>query len=105
MTNALKYGPRNSVVTLRTWGAGEEVCLSVHNLGAPIPPDVLSHVFEPLYRAANHTAGSDRSVGLGLYIVSSLVKAHGGTVGVRSDAEHGTTFEVRLPRRHPGPLV
>ncbi|MCI0574024.1 MAG: ATP-binding protein, partial [Myxococcaceae bacterium] len=39
-----------------------------------------------------------RSVGLGLYIVRHLVEAHGGKVDVRSAAEEGTTFTVRLPR-------
>jgi signal transduction histidine kinase len=39
-----------------------------------------------------------RSVGLGLYIVDQVVRAHGGSVEVESTAEAGTTFSVRLPR-------
>ncbi|RKH36714.1 hypothetical protein D7V93_42775, partial [Corallococcus llansteffanensis] len=45
-----------------------------------------------------------RSVGLGLYIVRSIVEAHGGRIMVQSTAEEGTTFTVRLVRL-PGPGV
>jgi signal transduction histidine kinase len=77
------------------------VTLRVHNEGAPIPPDVLPTLFQPMTRGVS-VGGQQRSVGLGLFIVDHLVRAHGGEVKVTS-AEAGTTFTVRLPRKRSAP--
>jgi sigma-B regulation protein RsbU (phosphoserine phosphatase) len=80
------------------------VVLSVHNEGAPIPPDVLPTIFDPLVRYATRESTARRksgSIGLGLYIVREIVVAKGGTVKVTSTAEEGTTFTVRIPRFLP----
>jgi hypothetical protein len=79
-------------------GADGGVTLAVHNPGPPIPPDVLPTIFDPLTRGPE----ADRrhgSMGLGLYIARAVATAHGGTIGVASTAETGTTCTVRLPRR------
>ncbi|HSP81716.1 MAG TPA: ATP-binding protein [Myxococcaceae bacterium] len=100
LTNAFKYSPAGTPVTVRTRGDEGQVWLEVHNTGPPIAPEVQARIFEPLKRATR-TAGreEERSLGLGLYIVRHIVQAHGGTVTVRSTAEEGTTFTVCLPRR------
>jgi phosphoserine phosphatase RsbU/P len=54
-------------------------------------------LFEPMARGATSSDGS-RSVGLGLYIVREIAKAHGGTVTVASNAEEGTTFTATFRR-------
>lgn len=69
--------------------------ISVHNIGPAIPASLINKIFEPLERA--ETASTNHSIGLGLYIVHEIVKAHGGTITVESTAEAGTTFRVRLP--------
>lgn len=97
VTNALKYSPAGSLVTVRTRGEPEAVVLDVHNEGEPIAPQVLTHLFEPMRRGAQSDRGA-RSIGLGLFIVHHVVQAHGGTIDVRSSAPEGTTFRVRLPR-------
>ena len=68
---------------------------------APIPPEKLSVLFEPLERAVGHVEKLGHSVGLGLHIVRHIVDAHGGTVEARSAATEGTTFPVTLPRVAP----
>jgi PAS domain S-box-containing protein len=101
LTNALTYGAREAPVRLTVDGRGEEaVVLSVHNAGAPIPPELLPDLFAPMKRGAA-PSGARRSVGLGLFIVQHLVQAHGGTIEVESSEGAGTTFTVRLPRREP----
>jgi len=101
VTNALKYSPRGTAVRVQTGGERDWVTLRVHNEGAPIAPEALGRLFEPMQRATAEVDRAGRSVGLGLYIVKHLVEAHRGAVSVESSAEAGTTFGVRLPRRAP----
>jgi phosphoserine phosphatase RsbU/P len=97
--NALQYSPQGTPVRVTTRGDAEAVTLEVHNRGAPISPEVLPHIFEPLERGSPQQSGRQgRSIGLGLFIVRHIVLAHGGRVEVRSTEEEGTTFTVRLPR-------
>jgi signal transduction histidine kinase len=98
VTNALKYSPAGTPIRIETHVEYGHVVLSVHNEGAPIPPERLGRIFEPLQRASGEVDRAGRSIGLGLYIVKQVVDAHGGTVSVESTAEAGTTFTVRLPR-------
>jgi PAS domain S-box-containing protein len=98
VTNALKYSPTGTLVTVHVAGKADAVELVVHNDGPPILPERLGRLFEPLQRASDEIDRKTRSVGLGLYIVNAIVRAHDGDVEVRSTAEVGTTFTVRLPR-------
>lgn len=102
--NALRHGSPDAPVAVRWCREGDEVegelVLTVHNEGRPIPPELLPHVFEP-FRSGSHGPSDQRSMGLGLFIVREIVRAHGGEVSVRSEAGDGTTFTVRLPSRAP----
>jgi signal transduction histidine kinase len=93
LANALRYGTDG--VTVRARGSDAHVEVSVHNAGTPISPDVLPVIFEPFERGAHDRVG----LGLGLYIVREIARAHGGNVSVTSTAEDGTTFAMRLPRQ------
>jgi signal transduction histidine kinase len=102
LANALLYGAADSEVTVRMWGTPEEVLLSVHNHGDPIPVAEQHRIFQPLERGLQHrdaSSGPDsRGLGLGLYICREIVRSHGGTLRVESDADQGTTFTVAMPR-------
>jgi len=94
--NAIRFSPRGGTVQLRTFRLLREVGIEVHNDGEPIPAEGIAHVFDRFYQA--DVARSDgRHSGLGLSIVHELVQAHGGVTRVRSTAEDGTTFSVRMP--------
>jgi signal transduction histidine kinase len=82
---------------VRLDGSGDIVELTVHNDGEPIPADVLPAIFDPFRRGSEHRERSE-SLGLGLFIVHEIVRAHGGTIEARSAADEGTTFTVKLPR-------
>ncbi|NRD57511.1 ATP-binding protein [Corallococcus exiguus] len=101
VTNALKYSPRDTAIRVETHGTADTVTLSIHNAGAPISPEQMGRLFQPLQRPSGEVDHSSRSIGLGLYIVKKLVEAHGGIITVESTAEAGTTFTVRLPRDVP----
>jgi signal transduction histidine kinase len=91
--NAVAHGG-DGPVHVRLSDQGEQVALEVHNRGAPIDPQVLPVLFEPFRRGDT----SHKGLGLGLYIVREIVRAHQGSVDVRSTAAEGTTFTVRLPK-------
>jgi signal transduction histidine kinase len=96
--NALQYSPADTPVEVRIRGEAGEMVLVVHNTGEPIPGEVLPQLFKPMQRGAATAEKCSRSVGLGLYIVDQLVRAHGGTLEVKSTEAEGTTFTARLPR-------
>jgi PAS domain S-box-containing protein len=107
LNNALAHGLEDAPVRVRLQGESDSVVLAVHNEGPPIPPDTMSHLFEPMKRGASAGRGAKKSgsLGLGLYIVHEIVLAHEGTIGVDSTEEQGTTFTVHLPRHPPPPKV
>lgn len=100
-SNALTYGRPTEPVVIVSGGATCELTLEVHNQGDPIPAALLPQIFEPLRRGEQQVKLGSRSVGLGLYIVREIAAAHGGSVLVRSTAEEGTTFLLRLPMQDP----
>ncbi len=98
--NAVKYGAQRPT-TLTLERDGRDAVLSVHNHGAPIPASDQAQLFEAFRRAPSARAGGTLGWGLGLLLVRGAIEAHGGTVGVRSSPEEGTTFTARLPLEPP----
>jgi PAS domain S-box-containing protein len=98
VANASQHGAPDGVVAVRLDGSQpDEVVLEIHN-GGTISPALLPTLFDP-FRGTGHRREHARGLGLGLFIVKELVRAHGGTVDVTSSEPDGTTFQVRLPRR------
>ncbi|NVJ05674.1 GAF domain-containing sensor histidine kinase [Myxococcus sp. AM001] len=97
LANAMQYSPSGSLIRVEARGEAQKVVLSVSNAGEPIPVGLLPTLFKPMTRGTT-TVTERRSVGLGLFIVEQIARAHGGKVEVVSTAETGTTFRVHLPR-------
>lgn len=95
--NSVAYGDIARPVTITSALENGRVVIAVHNFGPVIPEAQRTRLFEPLTRGVDVDAEL-RSVGLGLFIVREIARAHGGDVSVVSDAVEGTTFTVRLPR-------
>ncbi len=103
LDNAMKYaGPPAGAedgaprVALEMRRSRDRVKLVVRNTGEPIPAEKIGHLFERFYRADESRTGGS-SFGLGLFIAQSIAQAHGGSIGVESNAEEGTTFTARIP--------
>jgi sigma-B regulation protein RsbU (phosphoserine phosphatase) len=96
VSNAMSYGDANAPVTVRSQIGKSEFSVSVHNMGKPIAPGDQATLFMPLVRGV-HDGSASRSVGLGLFIVNEIAKAHGGRMAVHSTAAEGTTFTATLP--------
>ena len=93
--NAMKYGDPDQPVRVTAHSDANSFELSVANGGRPIPAEVKSRLFEPYFRGSAPT--TQEGLGLGLYIVSEIARAHGGTVDVASDAGE-TRFTFRMPQ-------
>lgn len=96
--NAIRHGDAAQPIHVNLDGGAASVLLEVHNWGRPIPPAVLPTVFEPFRRGPAVGGAASRGLGLGLYIVEQIVRAHGGEIRVRSSEREGTIFSVSLPR-------
>ncbi len=96
--NALKFTPANGTITLSAKKVGDEVELSVNDTGSGVPSEALPYLFDRFYQADPSRAGGEKhGAGLGLAIVKEIVEAHGGKIGVRSQAGQETTFVIHLP--------
>ena len=96
LSNALKYtfmGRIKVSVEEKT----DHIELVVRDTGIGIPKDELPQLFERFHRVRDAKSRTAEGSGIGLAVVSELVKMHGGTVRVESKIEKGTTFTVRIP--------
>ena len=97
VSNAIKYGKSDAPVRVVLTREEADVRIEVVNRGPAIEGSALDQIFDPLTRGPPQRHDTDDGVGLGLYIVHEVARAHGGEVHVRSDKEE-TVFAVRLPR-------
>ena len=98
--NALAHGDPDLPVEIVLCDDGDLQRIEVRNGGIPIPVEQQATLFDPFRRGVATTGGATHGegLGLGLYIVDQIVRAHGGEVEVRSGQVEGTCFAVRLPR-------
>ena len=75
---------------------GEYVCISVHDDGPGMPPEVLAHAFEPFFTTKSHGKGT----GLGLAQLYGFAKQSGGAARIESELGKGTSVSIFLPRTH-----
>ncbi len=99
VSNAVDHGDPASPVRVELTGEPDAVVLRVRNEGPSVPPEVLSHLFEPFSRGPDEKSRKASGLGLGLYISREIVRGHGGEIAATSDGE--TVVTVRLPRRAP----
>jgi len=95
LSNAVKYG-RGAPVTIRVAGEVGHAVLAVTDRGIGISPEHQARIFGRFERAV--PPRNYGGLGLGLWIVRSLVEAHGGVISVVSAPGRGSTFTVKLPR-------
>jgi signal transduction histidine kinase len=95
MDNACKYSDNNKVIIELDTGHNNSIIIRFINNGPGIEADSLARIFEPFYRGP---AGKKvRGFGIGLSLVSRIVKIHGGSITVDSLPFQKTTFTIELP--------
>jgi len=100
LENAVKYSkPQPEVVVDLTTPDIDTVLLRVKDNGVGIPRADLKRIFKRFYRVSSQATDQVKGTGLGLFIVRSIVRRHGGEISAESDGEGlGSVFTVRLPR-------
>jgi len=98
-SNAIRHMPDGGALTLSAHGDGDRVRIAVEDTGPGISPEHLPHVFDRFYKADASRAGTRilSGSGLGLSIVQTIIKRHGGEVRASNRAEGGAAFEILLP--------
>lgn len=97
VNNALKYGKPDRPITIKIETAHRRAALFIHNESDAIPPHELPNLFDVFARAESAKAGSKKGWGIGLALVRAVCEAHGGSIGVDSTKERGTTFTIDIP--------
>jgi signal transduction histidine kinase len=99
VSNAIKYSPERTTVTVSTALEAETVRLSVEDRGYGIPAEAKDRVWEKFYRVVREGEDKDEeSTGLGLSFVREVVEQHGGSVDLESELGRGSKFSFTLPR-------
>jgi two-component system OmpR family sensor kinase len=104
VANALQHTPADVPVTVRVGTSGADAVLEVADQGPGMQQQDADRVFERFYRADSSRTRASGGAGLGLSIVDSLVRAHGGRVSVTTGSGEGCCFRVVLPRVLDAPL-
>jgi len=95
LSNALTHGARDGAVMVSATSRDGEFTLSVCNEGVPIAPDIQRRLFQPFVRGSDRIGKNSLGLGLGLYIVAEIARAHGGTMEVESTPQQ-TRFSFRM---------
>lgn len=96
LSNAIRYTPSGSQVTVQLHENAGLTMISVDNPGSRIPPEEIPLLFTRFYRGDPARTRQTDGAGLGLAIVKTIIEAHGGTVRVDSD-DRVTRFSIELP--------
>jgi signal transduction histidine kinase len=97
--NAIKFTPEGGTVTVQVVLEDDGARIEVADTGIGLTPEQQAHVFDKFYQADTSATRLFGGAGLGLAIARALVQAHGGTIGVTSNAGRGSVFWFTLPRR------
>ncbi len=96
LNNAAKYSPKGSTVTVDTQRQDDEYKITIKDEGIGIPKEDISKIYQPFYRSAN-TGNNGLGLGLGLYLVKTIVDKHHGKIIIHSQLHRGTEITVSLP--------
>jgi len=96
LENASKYSPPDSPITITAASDRDGIAISIADRGAGIDAFELGLIFERFYRGRQQRLRV-QGTGMGLAIAKAIVEAHGGTIAVTSQLEHGSVFTITLP--------
>lgn len=99
ISNAIKFSPNGSRITVNMKPAPDAVTISVSDQGIGIPPEMKDKIFDMFTEAKRIGTKGEQPFGMGLAIAKQIVEAHGGIIWCESVPGIGTTFYVELPSK------
>ncbi len=97
VTNAIKYSPENTTITVSVKRSQGKVIISVADSGIGIAREQHKKIFDRLYQVTDSAEKTFPGLGMGLYISKEIVKRHKGDIWVESEKGKGSTFYFSLP--------
>lgn len=97
LSNAVKFSMPGTTISVKLEHSEGDILLSVCDQGPGIESEEQGQLFEDYHKGKAAPTGGESSTGLGLFIVQSVVRAHGGSIQVESEKGAGACFHVRLP--------
>ncbi len=97
VNNAVKYSTAGALVHISCRVVGDQVVIAVADQGIGISPDDQQRVFERFFRAGNDKTRYVSGFGIGLYLVSEILRLHGSSIALNSEPGKGSVFSFALP--------
>lgn len=97
MENALKYTKQTPLIRVLTKNESGGITLSVIDNGIGINKEDQKRIFDKFYRVPTGNIHNVKGFGLGLSYVKLIVDQHKGTIGIKSDSDKGSRFDIHLP--------
>ena len=99
LTNAIKYSPEDSPITVNLEETADAISLTVTDLGQGISSEDQDKIFEKFYRSDNETTNQAQGHGLGLSIAQEIIRLHHGNIDLESTPGQGSSFTIELFKR------
>lgn len=97
ISNGVKYSNKNTTIAVIIKQQDNNLLITVKDQGQGIQKDELYKLFKPFSTTTNKSTAGERSTGLGLTIVKSIIEKHNGKIGVESEWQKGSCFFIELP--------
>ncbi len=95
--NAVKFTPENGTITVFAENKNGKTCVTIRNTGVSVSNEEISRIFERFYKVDKSRSFDVKGVGLGLYIVKTIINMHDGDISASSVEGQYTEFSFRLP--------
>jgi signal transduction histidine kinase len=97
--NAVKFTNEGGYLSIHIAESGDRVTVSIENSGAGIEPDELPLIFDRFYKTDKSRSQDKNGMGLGLYLIKTIVRLHGGDISAASEQNKYTRFEFWIPKK------
>ena len=97
--NATKFTPQGGEITFHAESKGDKLYFSVKNSGKGISQKDLPFIFDKFYKTDKSRSEDKKSMGLGLYLVKTIINLHGGEITVTSEIDKETCFAFWIPNK------